>query len=582
MPLTPDQSEAATLLRSLRKVAGWPAHLATLAAALGGLIAVAVAQLIATAVDRIVFAGAGFEATLPTLIILAALALARGAANWTTERAAFEAAAAVRLHLFRQTLGRLAERGPTKLAGQPAGELAVTITEAIDAVGPLWRSWKPGVVRAAVVPLAVLIVVAPLDPLAAVILVVALPLLVWFSILAGKGAEEASGRQWASLARLGGHLLDQIRGLGELKLAGTSQAAVTSVARAAKAYGRETMAVLRLAFLSALVVEFVATGAIAGVAVAVGFRLLWGELDFATGFFVLLLAPEFFAPLREIGLRRHARLEAMTALGTLAPLLAESKTAGHQPWTATTAPAIRFEAVRVVHDDGRVALDGFDLDIAAGEHVALVGSSGAGKSTLFALLARFIEPSSGRILINGEPLAGIDPQHWRRALVSMPQAPQFFDGSIADNIVMGRTAPGPACDDAVHDALRAAGAEAIIARLPQGLATPLAERGKNLSGGEAQRLALARAFFAAGPLVLFDEPTSHLDAEAQAAVLRGLATLRQRRTVLTIAHRLETVASADRIVLIEDGRVLAQGAPQPMLDQLKARAAKPPAERSDA
>ncbi|MCK7474859.1 MAG: thiol reductant ABC exporter subunit CydD, partial [Rhodopseudomonas palustris] len=418
----------------------------------------------------------------------------------------------------------------------------------------------------------------PLDPLAAVILVVALPLLVWFSILAGKGAEEASGRQWASLARLGGHLLDQIRGLGELKLAGTSQAAVASVARAAEAYGRETMAVLRLAFLSALVVEFVATGAIAGVAVAVGFRLLWGELDFATGFFVLLLAPEFFAPLREIGLRRHARLEAMTALGTLAPLLAEPKTAGHQPWTATTAPAIRFEAVRVVHDDGRVALDGFDLDIAAGEHVALVGSSGAGKSTLFALLARFIEPSSGRILINGQPLADIDVRHWRHALVSMPQAPQFFDGSIADNIVMGRTAPGPACDDAVRRALGAAGADAIIARLPQGLATPLAERGKNLSGGEAQRLALARAFFAAGPLVLFDEPTSHLDAEAQAAVLRGLATLRQGRTVLTIAHRLETVASADRIVLIEDGRVLAQGAPQPMLDQLKARAAPPSAE----
>lgn len=577
-----DASGPTALLRSLQSVAGRPAHLATLAAALGGLLAVAAAQLIATAVDRIVFAGAGFEATLPTLVILAVLTMARAAASWTTERAAFEAAAAVRLHLFRHVLDRLAERGPTKLAGQPAGELAVTITEAIDAVGPLWRSWKPGVVRAAVVPLAVLVVVAPRDPLAAIILVLALPLLVWFSILAGKGAEEASGRQWASLARLGGHLLDQVRGLGELKLAGTSQAAVASVAHAAKAYGRETMAVLRLAFLSALAVEFVATGAIAGVAVAVGFRLLWGELDFATGFFVLLLAPEFFAPLRDIGLRRHARLEAMTALGTLAPWLAAAKPSGHRPWTETAAPAIRFEAVRVVHDDGRVALDGFDLHIAAGEHVALVGSSGAGKSTLFALLARFIEPTSGRILVNGEPLADIDVQQWRRALVSMPQAPQFFDGSIADNIVMGRAAPGASREAAVHDALCAAGADAIMARLPQGLATPLAERGQNLSGGEAQRLALARAFFAAGPLVLFDEPTSHLDAEAQAAVLHGLAALRQGRTVLTIAHRLETVTSADRIVLIEDGRVIAQGAPQPMLERIKARVAQPPAERSDA
>ena len=208
--------------------------------------------------------------------------------------------------------------------------------------------------------------------MAAAILVVALPLLVWFSILAGKGAEQASGRQWASLARLGGHLLDQIRGLAELKLAGTSKQAVASVKAAAEAYGRETMAVLRIAFLSALAVEFVATGAIAGVAMAVGFRLLWGEIDFATGFFVLLLAPEFFAPLRDIGARRHARIEAMTALDTLAAMLDQPthRRVGHRPWTPGGAPAIRFEAVQVVHDDGRVALDGFDLDIAAGEHVA--------------------------------------------------------------------------------------------------------------------------------------------------------------------------------------------------------------------
>ncbi|MFZ5739702.1 MAG: ABC transporter ATP-binding protein/permease, partial [Pseudomonadota bacterium] len=359
-------------------------------------------------------------------------------------------------------------------------------------------------------------------------------------------------------------------------LAGTAGNAVAAVKAAAERYGRETMAMLRIAFLSALVVEFVATAAIAGVAIAVGFRLLWGEIDFATGLFVLLLAPEFFAPLRDIGARRHAKLEALTALGKLAPLL-DGPSATGRPYIAARPPAIRFDDVRVVHADGRVALDGFSLDIAAGEHVALVGPSGAGKSTVLALLLRFIEPSSGRVLIDGAPLSEIDPAAWRRALVAMAQTPQFFEGSIADNVVMGRAATP---DDAVlREALRAADAEAWVDRLPDGAATPLAERGANLSGGEAQRLALARAIYAAGPLLLFDEPTAHLDAEAQRVVMQGLARLRQGRTVLTIAHRRETIAAADRVVVIEHGRVAAQGTPAQILEGARDRS---DAERSDA
>ena len=561
--MTATSAGSIALLRSLRPVAGRNAQVATIAAALGGLLAVATAQLIATGVDRIVFAQASLSATTPLLGILAGIAVMRATAAWVTERSAFEAAAAVRRHLFRRGLERVSTLGPIRLADRPPGELAATLTEAIDAVAPLWRSWKPAMVRAIAVPLAVLAVVVPRDPLAAAILVVALPLLVWFSILTGKGAEAASGRQWASLARLGGHLLDQIRGLAELKLAGTSKQAVASVKVAAEAYGRETMAVLRIAFLSALAVEFVATGAIAGVAVAVGFRLMWGEIDFATGFFVLLLAPEFFAPLRDIGVRRHARIEALAALDTIAAVLDQPMPADNfrRPWSPGGAPAIRFEAVRVVHDDGRVALDGLDLDIAAGEHIAIVGPSGAGKSTLLALLTRFLEPTSGRILIDGQPLSQIDPVDWRSALVAVPQSPPFFEGTVADNIVMGRVAPGGDRDGTLQNVLIAARADGFVARLPQGLLTPLAERGRNLSGGEAQRLALARALFGAGPLVLFDEPTSHLDDDAQAIVMQGLAELRKGRTVLTIAHRLETVSSADRIVVIDHGRVVVAGPP---------------------
>ncbi|NLH81154.1 MAG: ATP-binding cassette domain-containing protein, partial [Phyllobacteriaceae bacterium] len=375
--------------------------------------------------------------------------------------------------------------------------------------------------------------------------------------------EEASGRQWASLARLGGHLLDQIRGLPETKVAGTADRAAAAVAAAAEDYGRRTMTVLRLAFLSALVLEFVATGAIAGVAIAVGFRLMWGSLDFATGFFVLMLAPEFFAPLREIGVRRHARIEAHAALDEIVDLLdgapeAATPATGAAP---TAPPALRFENVRVVHSDGRVALDCFDLEVASGERVVLAGPSGAGKSTVFALLAGFLAPTSGRILVDGRPLAEIDRDAWRRALVHLPQTPAFFEGTIADNVAMGRDPPSGDREADVARALTAAGADEFVARLPAGADTPLGERAGDVSGGEAQRLALARAVYAAGPLVLFDEPTAHLDAETEARVAATLDDLSVGRTVLTIAHRLRTLASADRVVVLEAGRVAANGSP---------------------
>lgn len=541
------------------------------AAVVSGLLSVAGAWVLAGLVDAIVFHGADLAGLAPRLGLFAAVAILKAVVGWGGERAGFEAAAAVRRDLVRRLFDQVAAIGPVRLADRPIGDLAATMTEAVDAVAPLWRAWKPAAARAVAVPLAVLVVVLPADPIAAAILVVALPLLVWFSILAGKGAEEASGRQWASLARLGGHLLDQIRGLPETKLAGTSGRAIAAVKASAEAYGRETMAVLRIVFLSALVSEFVATGAIAGVAVAVGFRLMWGSLDFFTGFFVLLLAPEFFAPLREIGVRRHARIEATAALDTIAEVLGEpaaTEPTGGMP-APHAAPEIRFEDVGVVHADGRVALDGLDLTLGAGETVALVGPSGAGKSTVSALLARFITPTRGRILVDGVPLEAIDLLAWRRALVHVPQKPAFFEGTVGANVVMGRGAPEDRAADLAR-ALARAGATEVVARLPEGVDTPLGEGGRDLSGGEAQRLALARAFFAAGPIGLFDEPTAHLDAASEAVVTAALADLAEGRTVLSIAHRLETLAAVDRVVVLEAGRVVAEGPPATMLPRLAA------------
>ncbi|MDK9696519.1 MAG: thiol reductant ABC exporter subunit CydD [Siculibacillus sp.] len=563
MTETPARSDVPELLRSLRRVARPATVGAVTAAAFHGLLAVAVAHLLAGAVDAVVFRGADVAAVAAPLLLLAGVALLRAGAAMASDRFAFAAGAAVRRDLFAHLFDHAVAAGPVRLATRPTGERAAVMIEAVAGAEPYWRQWLPSAARVTVVPLAVLAVVAPVDRLGFAILAASLPLLVWAMILVGKGAEVAHRRQWASLARLGGDLLDQIRGLGDLARLGASGRALASVHAAAVAFGRETMAVLRLAFLSALVLEFFATVSIAAIALAVGFRLMWGELDFATGFFVLLLAPEFYAPLRDLGVRRHARIESLTALGSIAEMLAEPVGApsGTRRRNTEAPPALRFEGVRVVHADGRVALDHLDLEVAAGEHVAIVGASGAGKSTLFALVAGFVEPNHGRVLVDGVPLDELDRDLWLRNLVHLPQTPHLFEGTIADNVAMGRPPIGGDAEVAFAAVLRDAGADAFVGRLPEGRDTPVGERGVGLSGGEAQRLALARAFWTAGSLVLFDEPTSHLDAETERLVGEAIARLGVGRTVLTIAHRLATVATADRVVVLDRGRVVEAGRP---------------------
>ncbi|MCC8234838.1 thiol reductant ABC exporter subunit CydD [Pinisolibacter aquiterrae] len=555
-------TEAGSLLAAGRRETGAALPIAILAGVTHGLLAIAVAWTLAGLVDGVVLGGEGLTEATPRLVVLAALAAVRAVLVAAADGAAFRAAARVRRHLFRRLLDHVVALGPVRLAGRPTGEIVATLTDAVAAVEPYWRGWIPVTAKVAVIPLAVLIAVVPFDRVAALVFVATMPLLPWFMILVGRGAEAVNRRQWQTLARLGGHLLDAIKGLAELKIFGASKREIAVVAAMAEGYRRDTMAVLRIAFLSALVLEFFATLSIAVIAVTVGFRLMWGTMEFHAGLFILLLAPEFYAPLRRLGAERHARMEAVAAAERLVDLLdrpGPSRPAGTARPTFTAAVEIRLEGVDVTHADGRVALFDLELTIAPGERIALVGPSGAGKSTLFALLLGLVEPSRGRVLIDGVDLAAIDPAQWRRAIAHIPQRPHLFDATIDDAVAMGRAPASGTREAAIAAALRAAQAEAFVARLPEGRATRLGERGLGLSGGEAQRLALARAFYAPGPLVLFDEPTAHLDRDTEALVVAAIDDLARGRTTLTIAHRLDTVARADRVVVLDCGRIVETG-----------------------
>lgn len=555
-------SKPETLLDDLSAGVRKETALLLAAAVAEGLLGVAAAFVTARVIDAAVFRGADLSVVTPWLLQLLGIALLKAAIGYAGAQIGFEAAARARQSLFARLLDQVAALGPVRLSGTATGDLATTLTDAVAGIEPYWRQWLPASATVAVLPLAILLVVLPVDWRSAVIFAVTLPLLPMFMVLAGRSAERANQRQWASMARLGGHLLDAVAGLADLVLLDAAKREVALVAKTADNYRRETMKVLRLAFLSALVLEFFATVSIAVTAVLVGFRLLWGEIAFVDGLTVLLLAPLFYAPLRTLGTERHARMEAVAAAERLADFLARPapRRAGGQRFAPSEAVSIRFENVSADYGDGRLALDGVSFEICAGEQVAIVGESGAGKSTILSLISGFLEPSAGTILLDGQPLASLDLDDVRRHIAFLPQRAFLFDATISDNVAMGR--PGD-----VAAALKAARAEDFVARLPKGAESRLGEGGAGLSGGEAQRLMLARAFLVPAPLVLMDEPTAHLDADTEAAVGEAIAVLASGRTRITIAHRLRTVEAADRVLVLAGGKLVEEGTPS----ELKAR-----------
>lgn len=521
-----------------------------------GLLGVVAAFTTARIIDAAVFRGADLAAVLPWLLQLVAIAALKAFFGYVGALIGFEAAARARQGLFARLLDRVAALGPVRLSGTATGDLATTLTDAVAGIEPYWRQWLPATATVAILPAAILLAVLPVDWRSAAVFAVTLPLLPMFMVLAGRSAERANQRQWASMARLGGHLLDAVAGLTDLVLLGAAKREVALVARTADTYRRETMKVLRLAFLSALVLEFFATVSIAVTAVLVGFRLLWGEIAFVDGLTVLLLAPLFYAPLRTLGTERHARMEAVAAAERLADFLSRPvpERAGGKRFAADGAVSIHFDHVSADYGDGRLALDGVSFEIRPGEQVAIVGESGAGKSTILSLLAGFLEPSAGSILIDGHPLVSLDLDDVRRHIAFLPQRAFLFDATIAENVAMGRRGD-------LMAALKAARADDFVTRLPNGLESRLGEGGAGLSGGEAQRLMLARAFLSPAPLVLMDEPTAHLDVETEAAVSDAIAALSAGRTRLTIAHRLRTVEAADRVLVLAGGRLVEDGTP---------------------
>ena len=428
----------------------------------------------------------------------------------------------------------------------------------VDSLDDYVAKFLPARSVAAVLPIAVFLTIGLLDTWTLLILIFAGPMLILLLAVIGSRTRELSEQRFRELGWLRSFYLDMVRGIPTLKVFGRASESVTAIEDVSDRFGRTTMSVLRTAFQTSLVIEWAATAATALVAVQVSFRLVEGNMGFGTALMVLMLTPEFFAPLRNLAIEYHAGQAGNAALEQL-PDLTALEVKQTSPSTVASAPptrppSIRFENVSFFHPGSdQLILDSVSFTITAGENVVLVGPSGIGKSTLLGLLLGRLAPTHGQITIDNRPLTDIDPQEWLRSITSVPQNPFMFSSSVKDNVALSDQS---ARADQIHDALKLALASEFVAELPLGIDSRIGEEGATLSGGQRQRLAIARAVLRDAPLVLLDEFTAHLDPITEREMISSLGGFLENRTAVIVAHREATLSLADRILELTNGRIV--------------------------
>ncbi|MCB0873479.1 MAG: thiol reductant ABC exporter subunit CydD [Thermoleophilia bacterium] len=541
-------------------------HVAVTVAA-GIVVAVTVvaqATLLAHILASAVVDGASLTTLTGPIVWLAIVSAIRAVCAGVFEISGTVAGLAAARQLRRRLADAALGTHPTTIRGDAQGEVVAAATTGVDALMPYFSQYLPQVVLSAVVPVAILMTVIPVDLTSAVIMAVTVPLVPVFMVLIGKAAQARTRARWRALSRLSAHFLDVVRGLPTLRVNNRAEAQDVAVRRTGERHRVETMATLRIAFLSALVLELMAMLATALVAVTIGVRLAEGSMGLEASLAVLILAPELFMPLRQLGTHYHAAADATAAAEAVFDVVDATPTVTvperPRPVPSPVDHAIVLDHVWFAYGADAPVLRDLTVEVQPGEFTALVGPSGAGKSTLGMLLARLLQPTRGTIRVGDTDLARVDPERWRERVAWVPQRPHLFPSTLAENIRMARPA---ASDDEVRTALLRARAPHLAAALDE----PLGERGRGLSAGERRRVGIARAVLRDAELVILDEPTAELDPETAADVVEVICELAEGRTMVVATHAPGLADRADRIVALTDGTPRAE--PSPLLEVVR-------------
>jgi ATP-binding cassette subfamily C protein CydD len=542
-----------------------------------GLLLLGQAWVLATILHRAIVEGAALASLWPSVAVLATILLVRLALGATGDALATRFSEGIKSALRSTMFRALMLRAPVWTAGKSSGALSSALIEQVEALDGYFARYLPAMVQAALLPLAFAIVILPVDWVVAVLFLCTAPLIPVFMALAGWGAEAASRSQASALNRLSGRFADRLRGLTTLKLFGAAEREVAGVRAASEELRKRTMRVMRIAFLSSAVLEFFAALGVAGVALYVGLTLLdlvslrgGAELTLAAGMLCLLMAPEVYQPLRLLAAHYHDRASARAAVSEMEvslealpeSVIAEAADAVAEP-VPPGAARLEISGLSVRSPTGATVLDRIDLTLAPGDRVAILGASGIGKSTLLEAVAG-LRPYAGSLRLDDVPITEIAEPSLRHRMAVLGQRPRIFPGSIADNIRFGRA---DACHASLRQAAYRAGVTAFADPLPAGLDTVIGENGLGLSGGEIQRIALARIYLRDPGLILLDEPTAHLDATTEAAVLDELLAFAEGRTLLVATHSLAVAARMDRVFRIVGGRLLPAPKPTAITDR---------------
>ncbi|WP_342058173.1 heme ABC transporter permease/ATP-binding protein CydD [Aeromonas sp. OTU364] len=562
-----DKNKQKHLYGWLRKQSGHGRRWIGLSIGLGmgqGILMVMQAWLLATLLHGFIIEGTTPEQSIPLFIALLLVTLTKAALAYGREVASFRAGSAVRQAIRELVLTRLARLGPAYIQRRPAGSWASLLLEQIEEMQEFFSRYLPQMAIAVFIPLVILVAVFPVNWAAGIILLGTAPLIPLFMILVGVGAADANRRNFQSLARLSGHFLDRLKGLRTLQLFMRTQAEGEAIRDASEDFRERTMEVLRLAFLSTAVLEFFAAIAVALVAVYFGFSYI-DHLNFGnygvkvtlfTGLFVLFLAPEFYAPLRELGAHYHAKAQAIGAAEQLLEFLeaeVSEPASGSAPFQADGPIRVEARALEVLSAEGKVLVGPIDFTLEAGTRTALVGISGAGKSSLVNALLGFA-PYRGSLHVNGQELAELDMSQWRLQLGWLSQNPQLFHASLRDNLLLAR----PTASDTELEAALVRAQAWEFAR-EKGIDYPVGDQAGGLSVGQAQRLALARTLLKSTQLMVLDEPTASLDRHSERAIMSTLEDAAKGQTLLMITHRLDQLSQMDNILVLERGQLVEQG-----------------------